>query len=169
MNHCSCWLHQLPVMWLQLDPSSDRNSHMAHPMNQTEHFPGQKLYFSCSSTNTITSLFKYNTYIGQHQGWTRKSPSWYPPWKSQDPAILQQPQVKKSHILLWQFLVSLWKRTFFLFQDKDQIEVPRLWKAPAWHPQLFFVKEPTVQSQSLSRCNQTAAKFCMQKLPLKWS
>lgn len=61
------------------------------------------------------------------------------------------------------------KAFFFLFQDKDQIEVPRLWKAPAWHPQLLFVKEPTVQSQSLSRCNQTAAKFCMQKLPLKWS
>lgn len=36
MNHCSYWLHQLLVMWLQLDPSSDRNSHTAHPTNQTQ-------------------------------------------------------------------------------------------------------------------------------------
>lgn len=29
------------------------------------HFPGYMLYFRCSP-NTISSLFKYNTYMGQH-------------------------------------------------------------------------------------------------------
>lgn len=55
-------------------------------LNGDSCFSGQKLYFSCSSTNSITSLFKYNTYYRATPEMNKEKPILILPMKISRPS-----------------------------------------------------------------------------------
>lgn len=92
------------------------------PCTEDFHFPGHVLYFSCSSTNTIIPLFKYNTYIGQHKGWTRKKPTRILSMKISRPSNFATASSQEPHPFAAVSVSPMNKAGLVCFKkDKDQM------------------------------------------------